>query len=505
MDSKKIIAILKNIVSNKKEVERGDQLELSFRIEPTDANRAIFKPEEMRTYTVEEVAEMIPNIDVSELGDDIEFLKSLYRKLESDNVNGNVYSNEGPLITPLVKKINEEKSNDKVIEFNSNQKALDELKSYNNNLIGVKLVSVGKGRTDSKTHLEYLSITNEEGRAEMIQLTDRDYLARFVDEYASKINEMTASELANTLKFSTEAALDSVKLDTYLTDEETRNKMRKPLIKDNNVLSYEFEEVKRQAKQFMPNEDVYISIDKYGEIFYTVGDGIMKGFVEDGVRRVDFIQQPSRYISNEKTVVPEENPTIENAQDDSVRVQDPIDKAVGTMDVQVKFDRNEFLNLFSDRKSILENNDIDKQNRLISQLNALFDLSYVQNIDADLVQCIQTYYLENKSRLEAARSSESLVNNSGMNLQEYNLLCKLDEVFKTLYSNEVREEVQDEINEYGIEGQTQEQVMERPKVRTLRKPKNPNDHRQAAFSTIAIIVEILTVALIIMMFLSLDI
>lgn len=502
MDTKKIIAILKNIVSNKREVERGEQLELSFKVEPTDSNRAIFKPEEMRTYTVEEVAQMISRIDINELGNDIDFIESLWRKLKNDNVNEDTYKNEEPLVVPLEQLIEEYKGVIKDEELESNQVSLDKIKTDNDYLSNnVKLVSVGEGRTDSKSHLEYLAITNDEGRVELIQLTDPDYLARFKNEYASRINNMTPTEFANTLKFSTESALDSVKLDTYLTDEEVRNKMRQPLIKDNNVLSYEFDEVKRQAQQFMANEDIYISIDKYGEIFYTVGDGVMKGYTEDGVRRVEFIQPPSRYISNEKTIVPEEKPTIGSNQDEPKSVEDPIDKVVGNMDVQVTFDKNEFLKLFENRKTILESNDKDRQNKLISQLNALFDLGYTQNIEPELVQCVRTYYLENKDRLESAKHSESVVNDSNMSLQEFNLLTKLDEFFN-LYYNNVREEAIEEINEFGIEGETKEQVQENVKVRTLQKPMN---RRQAAFSTITIVLEILTVAIIIMMFLSLDI
>ena len=169
MDTKKIIAILKNIVSNKREVERGDRLELSFRVGPTDPNRAIFSAEEMRDYTVEEVAEMIKTIDVDQIDEnDINFIKSPYRKLESDNVNDNIYLNEEALVAPLFKKINEYDHVINEAEFSSNQIALDELKSHNNNLASVKLISLKEYETDSKNHLEYLSITNEKGESEMV-------------------------------------------------------------------------------------------------------------------------------------------------------------------------------------------------------------------------------------------------------------------------------------------------------------------------------------------------
>ena len=504
MDTKKIIAILKNIVSNKREVERGDRLELSFRVGPTDPNRAIFSAEEMRDYTVEEVAEMIKTIDVDQIDEnDINFIKSLYRKLESDNVNDNIYLNEEALVAPLFKKINEYDHVINEAEFSSNQIALDELKSHNNNLASVKLISLKEYETDSKNHLEYLSITNEKGESEMVQLTDPDYLERFVDEFATKISDMSASEFSNTLKASTEANLDFVKLETYLTDEDTRNRMHEPLIKDNNVLGYEYEEVKRLAEQFMPNEDIYISIDKYGEIFYRVADGIIKGTTNDGKREVKFIQVPSRYKSNEKTEVAEEKHEIESAQEETSGIKDPINKEAGGMDVKVTFDQNRLKDLFDVRDAIMHGDDPDLQNEFISQLNALFDLCFVQQVSPNLICYIQVFYNENKNELENVRKSGTMIDGKEMNLQEYNLLVKMDEAYKTSLKG-VEEEVQEEINEFGIEGDTKGQVRENPKVRTLQKPKY-NNHRQAAFSTITIILEILTVAIIIMMFLSLDI
>jgi len=502
MDTKKIIAILKNIVSNKREVERGEKLELSFKVEPTDPNRAIFTPEEMRTYTVEEIAELIKTIDIDKMDEnDINFIKSLYRKLESDNINDNIYLNEEALVAPLFKKINEY---DKVIdgvEFSSNQIALDELKSHNNNLASVKLISLKEYETDSKNRLEYLSITNEIGESEMIQLTDPDYLERFVDEFATKVSDMSASEFAKTLIASTEAKLDFVKLETYLINPDIRNRMHEPLIKDNNVLGYEYEEVKRLVEQFMPNEEIYISIDKYGEIFYRVADGIIKGTTNDGKREVKFIQVPSRYKSNEKTEVAEEKHEVEQAQDESQNVIDPINKAVGNMEVQVTFDQNRFIDLFDVRDAIMHGDDPDLQNEFISQLNALFDLCFVQQVSPNLIRCIQVFYIENKNELENVRKSGTMIDGKEMNLQEYNLLVKMDDAYKTSLKG-VEEYVHDEINEFGIKGETQELTNENVKVRTLHKP---NNHKQAAFSTITIILEILTVAIIIMMFLSLDI
>lgn len=506
MDTKKIMAILKNIVSNKREVERGDQLELSFNIEPTDANKQIFDQSEMKNYTVEEVANLISQIDVEDIDEnDINYIKSLYRKLESDDVNSDIYANEAALIAPLFSKINEYDHVVKEAEFSSNQIALDELKTHNNNLSSVKLISLKEYETDSKNHLEYLSITNERGEAEIISLTDPDYLERFVNEFASDISSMSTTEFANKLKASTEATLDFVKLETYLTDESIQARMHEPVIKDKNVLGYEYEEVRRLVEQFMPGEDIYISIDKYGEIFYRVADGVIKGnTTTNGQREVKFIQVPSRYRSNEKTEeVTEKKTDVDNVRDPEKNVYDPIEKGIGNMEVQVKFDQNRFKDLFDVRDAIMHGDDPELQNELISQVSALFDLCYVQEVSPNLIQCIQKFYIENKEEFENVKRSGTMINGKEMNLQEYNLMSKLDEAYQSSLS-ELQEEVQEEIDEFGIEGNTisndNERNLDKPKTRTRKPPK-----KTAALSSVAIIIEIITIALVILMFLSLDI
>lgn len=312
MDTKKIMTILNNMVSNKREVERGDQLELSFYIENNESNRTIFTEDEMRSYTTQEVADLINEIDVDELEEnDIEYIKSLYRKLESDNINSNVYKNEEILVAPLFQKINEYEHVINEQDFNSNQKALEEITSHNNNLSNAKLISLKSNVSDSKYNLDYLKIVTD-GNTELIAITDPDYLERFVNEFACDIKNMSASEFTEKLKFSTEGSLNFVRLDEYLTNKEVSDKMQTPAIKDKNVLSFEAEEVKRLVDKFMPNEQIYIAIDDYGEVFYKVRDGIIKGRTEDGERKVDFCVVPSSLISNEKTIVEESKPDNNN-------------------------------------------------------------------------------------------------------------------------------------------------------------------------------------------------
>ena len=209
--------------------------------------------------------------------------------------------------------------------------------------------------------------------------------------------------------------------------------------------------------------------------------------------------------SNEKTEEATEKKTdVDNVKDPEKNVADPIERETGNMEVQVKFDQNRFKDLFDVRDAIMHGDDPDLQNEFLSQMSALFDLCYVQEVSPNLINCIQIFYNENKEEFENVRRSGTMINGKEMNLQEFNLMSKLDEAYQNSLS-EVEEEVKEEIDEFGIEGRTideRAQTQERGKVRTLSK-KPPR--KIAALSSVAIIIEILTIAFVILMFLSLDI
>ena len=81
MNTKQVMALLNNIVTNRREVERGEQIELSFRIEPNAENNALFDSSMMRDYSVDEVAELITTMNPNELSqDEYEMLQILQRR-----------------------------------------------------------------------------------------------------------------------------------------------------------------------------------------------------------------------------------------------------------------------------------------------------------------------------------------------------------------------------------------------------------------------------------------
>jgi hypothetical protein len=104
--------------------------------------------------------------------------------------------------------------------------------------------------------------------------------------------------------------------------------------------------------------------------------------------------------------------------------------------------------------------------------------------------------------------NENIVEDEKMDLQEFNLLKKFDDAYQQILQDEVREEVQEEVDEFGIEGNTlgtQTNQLSQEQVKVRRRVYNKNDRYSHGLSMIAILFEIVTVALLVLMFLSLDI
>ena len=489
MSNQDVLMILKSIITNsddRRNRDRNNPKEIMFSYNDRD-------------YSADEVATMIDrmNIDSSFEESDFEYINSLYQYLSSDNRGDNKYSNEGVLLGPLQKKIQEYEILVNKQEFTSNLEELEKIKASNSNLSSVGMINLKSNYTDSHYNLDYLTITKEDGSIEVVSVPDPDYLFRFNHEFADQISKMSSREFINTSKNSTDTALDFVKLDDYLSNQEIQNKMHEPANKDKNLMSAEIQEVTRLTKLLGLNEDIYISIDRYGEVFYKVKDGIFKGHTSDGVRKVDSLHDPS--IDNNKAYESEFKNMDKNEEKEN-KIQSNVS------DVNIVFDANRFKSEYEHWEDILNGSDEVRKTEFLNQMSALFDLWYSnnQNVSDELVNDMVMYYNKRKDLALNASNSDGISNKGIFNVQELNLLNKIYNAASR--DVELNEEVNNEMDQSDIHGDTKfhEHEVTHPKVLTFRKNTNRN-YRQSAFSMIAVILEIICISLLVLMFLSLDI
>ena len=469
-----------------------------------DIPKEIMFSYEGRDYSAEEVASLISMIDAENIEDmDIDFIKTLSQNLSSDNRGENRFSNEEVLVGPLLKKIDEIEILKQKQEFKSNQEELEKIKAANSNLGMIDMIKVRDYESDSHYNLDYLTITKPDGTLEMVSVPDPDYLQRFDMEYSDQVAQMDANQFINTVKSSADGALDFVKLDEYLSNRDLQNKMPSPANKDRNLMAAELQEVTRLANLHAPNEDIYITIDRYGEVFYRVKNGIFKGHTYNGERKVECLNGSVFGLNNtnkneEKNNEYKEVSSNENRGDN---VQSNVS------DVNIVFDPNKFKNEFRFMDEILNGADEARKTEFLNQVSALFDLWYTdrEHVSDELVACLATYYNRRKDYANNALGSDSLQSGQVFNLQELNLMQKI--YFAADNNPELSEQVKGEMQQSDIHGDTKfhEKEETHAKVLTFKKNNNRYNNRQAAFSMIAIILEIISVALLVLMFLSLDI
>ena len=112
--------------------------------------------------------------------------------------------------------------------------------------------------------------------------------------------------------------------------------MHTPSVKDNNILADEMKQARELVDKFLPNTEIYISIDKNGEIFYKAEDGIIKGETHNGKRTVKFIQVPSKFRENAYAQSNEEKlDDISKNENYDSNIKQPEEKEVGNIEVKV--------------------------------------------------------------------------------------------------------------------------------------------------------------------------
>ena len=147
-----------------------------------------------------------------------------------------------------------------------------------------------------------------------------------------------------------------------------------------------------------------------------------------------------------------------------------------------------FLNMFNDRKSIMSGTGTVSKGTFLNEMNKLYKLAGTQNLGEEVIRCFETFYQENKG----------IINTEGIDPDLNVFLLTKDSDYKAIFGPQ-----NTNIEETQLERTAEEPVNSLTNVKQRRLLNNKKGNH--GLSTIAIIIEILTVALVIMMFLSLDI
>jgi hypothetical protein len=344
---------------------------------------------------------------------------------------------------------------------------------------------------------------------------------------------MTSDEFYNKLKASTESELTFVEMNKYIANPEIRNRMNQPKIQDEQILGFERDEVQNLVNSFIPGRTIEIGIDNLGEVFYRAGDAILKGVEKEGKREIDWVQRPAEiknYVDDKATDMTNEEvmKQIEVEQTQSIATPE-MESNTNYIHNEVELDNNRFTELMDAADPILNGEDEELKSELLDQINAAVKERSEETITTAVQKKITQYYNWRVKDLEMMKSTGNTTSGIPMTSREVAILEEVERIDQILNPDNMEEEVEttneiennEEMNynpetfgdtSYSVDefAATQEYApvqapreQSQGKVRTLGKHKNNRAHY--GLTAVVLLLEIITVALIVMMFLSLDI
>lgn len=237
---------------------------------------------------LDEILEALKNIS-NDLNS-IEYLESLLNFLEFQDIK-----NKDSLIDAIKSKLLEFKSVAQE-ELNSKE-ALEQARKYNEDLKRINVISTNKYDNDSKKDIEYITITHDDGSVEVLVCASSTSIGKYIADHANDVATKSADEIFkyfketvhNDLRFYKEEELEELNPDLA----------NSALVREEDMKALEVEEVRKYAQKMNLDENVQVTVDPNGERIYIVQDAIIK-FHSDysGNRVMDVLQEPKLTKAN---------------------------------------------------------------------------------------------------------------------------------------------------------------------------------------------------------------
>lgn len=237
---------------------------------------------------LDEVLEALKNIS-NDLNS-IEYLESLLNYLEFQDIK-----NKDSLIDAIKSKLLEFKSVAQE-ELNSKE-ALEQARKYNEDLKRINVISTNKYDNDSKKDIEYITITHDDGSVEVLVCASSTSIGKYIAEHANDVATKSADEIFKYFKETVHNDLRFYKEEEF--EELNPDLANSALVREEDMKALEVEEVRKYAQKMNLDENVQVTVDPNGERIYIVQDAIIK-FHSDysGNRVMDVLQEPKLTKAN---------------------------------------------------------------------------------------------------------------------------------------------------------------------------------------------------------------
>lgn len=252
---------------------------------PTEEINNRFKVKIDESGLIINIGEFHKNLDATVMDDDIEtYLITLNNRIKNSN-----FPNREELSHIIESKLLEYQAakQDKM----DNRESLRMMIETNENLKKLGIITTKAIDNDSNKDIDYLTFTNESGVTEVLVCASSNTLNDYIKSNYDKISSMTAKEVFHHFKEYIHVDLrfvDPTKEEDYKLLNHGDEKFQ-----DDEILSSEYEEVKKYSDKYSIGCKPEVTIDPNGERIYRLKDGLFKFRTTENKREMIILKTPS--------------------------------------------------------------------------------------------------------------------------------------------------------------------------------------------------------------------
>lgn len=252
---------------------------------PTEEINNRFKVKIDESGLIINIGEFRKNLDATVMDDDIEtYLITLNNRIKNSN-----FPNREELSHIIESKLLEYQAakQDKM----DNRESLRMMIEANEDLKKLGIITTKAIDNDSNKDIDYLTFTNESGVTEVLVCASSNTLNDYIKSNYDKISSMTAKEVFHHFKEYIHVDLrfvDPTKEEDYKLLNHGDEKFQ-----DDEILSSEYEEVKKYSDKYSIGCKPEVTIDPNGERIYRLKDGLFKFRTTENKREMVILKTPS--------------------------------------------------------------------------------------------------------------------------------------------------------------------------------------------------------------------
>lgn len=252
---------------------------------PTEDINNRFKVKIDESGLIVNIEEFHKNLDATIMDDSIEtYLITLNNRIKNSS-----FPNRDELSHIIESKLLEYQSAKK--DKMDNRESLRMMIEANEDLKKLGIITTKAIDNDSNKDIDYLTFTNESGVTEVLVCASSNTLNDYIKSNYDKISSMTAKEVFHHFKEYIHVDLrfvDPTKEEDYNLLNHSDEKFQ-----DDEILSSEYEEVRKYSEKYSIGCKPEVTIDPNGERIYRLKDGLFKFRTTENKREMVILKTPS--------------------------------------------------------------------------------------------------------------------------------------------------------------------------------------------------------------------